>query len=142
MLKFVSVVGIVVIACGCASATEPRLSYEGHSNILATNPTLVDATVTVRNSGSVAANIPVPPCPLTIAAHATADRNDEPLWRSGSETCVSDLMILPPIIVAPGDFYDFKVQATLPVSLVGKRVFLTMSIPAANPIPIGQVVVK
>jgi hypothetical protein len=142
MLRFVGVVGLVAIASGCASTTGPRLSYEGHTNVVATSPTLLDATVTVRNTGSVNANIPVPYCPLTITAFATPDRNDEPLWRSGDETCVSDLMIRPPIVVAPGDFYDFNVRASLPASLSGKRVFLTMSVPNASRVPVGQVLVK
>ena len=142
MLRFVRIAGVIAIATGCASTTEPRLSYQGHSNVLATGPTVVDAIVTVRNIGSVPANIPVPPCPLTIAAYATAARDNEPLWRSGTEGCASDLMILPPIVVAPGDFYDFNVRASLPASLSGNRVFLTMSVPTASAVPVGQVVVK
>ena len=142
MTKFVGLFIVVAFASGCASATEPRLSYEGHSSVLGVSPTVVEAVVTVRNTGSAVANIPTRHCPLWIAAFATPERNGEPLWRSAGEQCVSIPMILPPIVVAPGDFIDFTVRASLPASLNGKRVFLTMAVPNASPVPVGQVLVK
>ena len=142
MHRLVCLVGVLVLGNGCASSTAPRLSYEGHSNILATGPTVVDAVVTVRNTGSAPASIPVHPCSPTISAFSTPDRNDEPLWTSGPEACTALLIALPPIIIAPGDFYDFSVRATLPASLSGQRVYLTMSVPNVSPVPVGQVAVK
>ncbi len=126
----------------CTSATAPRLNYEGHSSVVSTTPTVVDAVVTLRNIGSTTAHVSPPVCPLAITAFGSAERNEEPLWQSGSDTCISSLMIYPPIIIAPGDFYEYEVTATLPSTLAGKRVFLSMLVPSAGLVPIGQLVVK
>ena len=131
-----------LFAGACALSTEPRLSYEGRSAIVATSPTVVDAVVTVRNTGSATANVPTPHCPLWVAAYATAERNGEPLWRSGPDQCVTFPMILPPIAIAPGDFYDFTARVTLPTAIAGQRVFLAMSVPSVQPVPVGQLIVK
>ena len=126
----------------CALSTAPRLSYAGRSAIVATSPTILDAVVTVRNTGSATANVPTPHCPLWVAAYATPERNGEPLWRSGTDVCITTLMILPPIAIAPGDYYDFTARAILPTAFSGQRVFLTMSLPSVQPVPVGQLVVK
>jgi hypothetical protein len=131
-----------LIASACALSTAPRLSYEGRSAIVATRPTIVDAVVTVRNTGSATANIPTSICPLGIAVYATPERSGEPLWRSGADECVSTLQVLPPIAIAPGDFYDFTARAILPTTFSGQRVFLTMSVPSAQSVPVGQLLVK
>jgi len=131
-----------LFATACALSTEPRLRYEGRSAIVATSPTIVDAVVTVRNTGSATANIPTPICPLGVAVYATPERSGEPLWRSGTDECISTLPILPPIAIAPGDYYDFTARAILPTTLSGQRVFLTMSVPSVQPVPVGQLLVK
>jgi len=105
----------------------------------------VDAVVTVRNTGSVTANHPAPICASWVAAYATAERNDEPLWRSPTSGCVFSIVPdLPPIVIAPGDFYDYSVRVSLPAAIIGRRVFLAMyvSVPGLKPIPVGQLVVK
>lgn len=141
MPRFViSLFGLVVSAC--ALSTEPRLSYEGRSAIAATSPTIVDAAVTIRNMGSATANIRTPVCPLGIAVYATPERTGEPLWSSAPDTCVVFPMIVPPIAIAPGDFYEFTARAILPTSFTGQRVFLAMSVPGAQPVPVGQLIVK
>jgi len=109
---------------------------------VATNPTVVDAVVTVRNIGSSMANVRTPSCPLWVAAYATPERNDEPLWKSGGPTCISSLDILPPIVIAPEGFYDFTVRVTLPTDITGRRVFLSMTIPRVEPVPVGQLTVR
>jgi hypothetical protein len=126
----------------CALSTEPRLSYEGRSAIAATGPTIVDAAVTIRNTGSATANIPTPVCPLAVTVYATPERTGEPLWRSAPDTCVVAPMIVPPIAIAPGDFYEFTARAILPSSFTGQRVFLAMSVPGVQPVPVGQLIVK
>ena len=126
----------------CASSTAPRLSYEGHSAIVATSPTVVDAVVTVRNLGSITANIPAPVCPLRIIAYDTAERDDEPLWASSGDTCITTLQTRPPIVLGPGDFYDFSLRQTLPTTLSGRRVFLSISAIGGRQVPIGQIIVK
>lgn len=144
MPRFVGLLYVFFVGA-CAPASEPRLSYEGHSAIVATSPTVVNAVVTVRNTGLATANLPAPICPSWVAAYATAERNDEPLWRSGSSGCVyTTVPDLPPIIIAPGDFYDYAVRITLPTAITGRRVFLAMyvSVPRLKPIPVGQLVVK
>jgi hypothetical protein len=127
-----------LFASACALSTEPRLSYEGRSAIVATSPTVVDAVVTVRNTGSATANIPTPICPLWVAAYATPERNGEPLWRSGTDVCISTLQRIPPIAIAPGDFYDFTARVILPTAIAGQRVFLATSVPNVQPVPVGQ----
>jgi hypothetical protein len=132
----------VLILGGCASQSHPRLNFEGHSAIASTGPTVVNAVVTVRNTGTQKANVPRPGCPLWLAAYASAERNTEPLWRSGADYCISTLMIVPPIEIAPGDFYDFTLHLTLPSVLSGRHVFLSMRVPTGGLIPVGQLTVR
>lgn len=131
-----------LIGGACASSTAPQLSYEGHSDIVATSPTVVDAVVTVRNLGSTTASISAPVCPLRIIAYDTAERDDEPLWASSGDTCITTLEIRPPIVLGPGDFYDFALRQTLPTTLSGRRVFLSISAIGGRQVSIGQVIVK
>jgi hypothetical protein len=126
----------------CALSTEPRLSYEGRSAIVATSPTIVDAVVTVRNTGSTMATIPTPVCPLGVAVYFTPERNGMPRWTSAPDTCVTTGMMLPPITIAPGDFYDFTARAIVPTTFSGQRVFLAMSVPSGRAVPVGQLTVK
>jgi hypothetical protein len=138
---FAALFGLVV--SGCASSTEPRLNYEGRFAIAATAPTIVDAAVTIRNTGSATANISTPPCPLGIAVYPTPDRSGKPLWLSEPRSCVWDLMIYPPIAIAPGDFYEFTARAIIPTTFTGQRVYLAMSVPGSvKPVPVGQLIVK
>ena len=128
----------IAFVVACASAAPPRLSYEGHSVVVARNPTVVDAVVTVRNIGSVIANFRVPPCPLWIAVYGTPERKGQPLWKSGSDTCVSTGMIFPPIVIAPGDYYDFRLRETIPLETSGRDpVYLSMSVPPIQADPVG-----
>ena len=131
----------VLFTCGCSSAAIPRLSYEGRSTIVSTSPTVVDAMVTVRNTGSTTANLRRPICPIRIAAYATPERDTEPLWTSGEDSCVTFPMIYPPISIGPRDYYDFTTRVTLPAGLARKPLFLAMRLPFANlqPVPVGQV---
>ena len=136
------IIGLLFLACvgACASTAAPRLSYEGRSTIVATNPLVVDAVVTVRNTGSTTANLTTPHCPLWVAVYATAKRDAEPLFKSGSDSCISNLMIYPPIVIAPGDYFDFIVRATLPTFRGMGPVYLSMTVPQVQPIGAGQLV--
>jgi hypothetical protein len=143
MPRFISVF-CLVLACACASLSKPRLAYEGHSTVTGTKPTVVDVVVTVRNTGSSAANLPKPMCPLQVIAYATPERNDEPLWKSTPDLCIVAPMIVPPIAIGPNDFYDFTTQITLPEDLAGRPVFLSMRVPGAevHGVPVGQVQIR
>ncbi len=99
----------ILFAGACASSTQQRLSYEGHSAVIAISPTVVDAVVTVRNTGRATANIPTLNCPLWVAGYATPERNEEPIWKSEPNQCFLPVPTVTPILVAPGDFYDFRV---------------------------------
>jgi hypothetical protein len=51
-------------------------------------------------------------------------------------------MILPPISIASGDYYDFTVRATIPAGLSGKLVFLSIGLPQVGLVPVGQLTVR
>jgi hypothetical protein len=134
---------LITLLLGACTYAEPRLAFEGRSTVVTTMPTVVDAVVRARNNGSATARLPRPICPLRIAAYPTAERNTAPLWKSGEESCVSDLMIYPPIAIAPRDYFEFPVRVTLPPELANRRVFLSMRLPLVGVglmlVPIGQV---
>lgn len=125
---------------GCASTQ--RLSYEGRSTIMGIQPISVMAVVTIRNNGSATVNVPQPICPLRVWAYATPERNTVPMWKSGEETCISTLPILPPIAIGPKDYHDFSVRVLIPRGLVeGTPLYLAMRLPVegGRVIPIGQI---
>jgi hypothetical protein len=126
------------IAAGCASAARPELNYEGYSIVSDRNSTIVDAVVTVRNKESTTAKIPVAICPYQLIAFSDADRKLEPLWKSAPDTCISDLMLRPPILVAPGDSFDYRLRVTIPADITSQTVYLSMTVPGHR-IPVGQV---
>ena len=129
---------LLFLELGCASAAKPRLSYEGSSVISERNPTIVDAVVTVRNTGSATAKIPAAVCPYQVAAFADAERKSQPVWKSTPDTCITLLMLLPPILIAPGDFFDYRVRANIPAEMTNHTLYLSMTVPGHR-IPVGQV---
>ena len=129
---------LMSLANGCASSGAPRLSYEGYSVISERNPTTVDAVVTVRNTGSTTAKIPAAICPYQVAAFSDAGRKSEPIWKSRPDGCVTLLMLLPPILIAPGDFFDYRVHANIPEEMTTRTLYLSVTVPGHR-VPIGQV---
>ena len=125
-------------ATACASGAKPRLNYEGYSVVSERNPTVVDAIVTVRNTGSATAKIPVAVCPFQVAAFADPERQAQPLWKSSPDTCVTLLMLYPPILVAPGDFFDYRVRVNIPPEMTNRTLYLSMTVPGHR-VPVGQV---
>lgn len=142
MRKFVGLVaiGLLVNACSVFGSTEPtRLSYEGRSTVLSANPVSVDAVVTVRNTGNATTDINASGCPLYIAAYTTPGREGDPVWASAGKTtaCAAVAQI---VALAPGDYYDYRVRATVPSSLAPGRYYLAMlGADGFRPVPIGQV---
>ncbi len=117
MSRFVGAITLVVAlsACSVFRSTAPeRLTYEGYSTVVATSPLVVDAVVTVRNTGAAAAQIYGNNCGVHLEAYTNAAREGPPAWESGMPSC---LAAGPIVTLDPGDSYDFKARATLPASL-------------------------
>jgi hypothetical protein len=61
----------------------------------------------------------------------------EALWKSAPDTCISDLMRAP-ILIAPGDFFDYRIRADIPSDITSRTLYLSMIVPGFR-IPVGQV---
>ena len=130
---------LLLSTIGCIA--KPMLRYEGHSAITWADPVMVDAVVTVRNHGSKTAKIPRPFCALRILAFEAVERTSQ-VWQSAPQGCIAFPMKYPPILIGPGDFYDFRVRVSIPRSQVKglSPLFLSMEVPSSQaPIPVGQV---
>ena len=116
MSRFVGAITLVVglSACSVFRSTAPeRLTYEGYSTVVATNPTVVDAVVTIRNNGPAAVQIRGSLCSGHLEVYTNAAREGPPAWGSGMPTCLASQLVT----LDPGDTYDFKVRGTLPTAL-------------------------
>jgi hypothetical protein len=128
---------IALFLAACSSSTGPKLSVEGRSTIVSQSPLTVHAVVTVRNTGSQTTNINVTGCPLWLEVFTTPERSGTPVWRSGSETqaCIAMAKLM---ALAPGDYYDFNVNATIPSLPQGRYYLAVWGANGANHVPVGQ----
>ena len=135
------ILGLIAInTIGCVSNGAPRLRYEGRSEITGTDPVRIDAVVTVRNEGRKTAKLGHPIC-LRLLGFDEPERQNE-VWASAPARCVVFPMITPRILVGPGDFYDFRMQAFIPRSQLQHTspLYLSMTTPSFDnkPVPVGQ----
>ncbi|MBC7789633.1 MAG: hypothetical protein H7Z74_06785 [Anaerolineae bacterium] len=139
MSRFVSAITLVgaLSACSVFRSTAPqRLIYEGYSTVVATNPTVVDAVVTVRNTGAAAVQMNSGLCVLHLEAYTNAAREGTPAWGSGMPACLA----LGLVTVEPGNTYDFKTRGTLPASLSPGVYYLALvGARGQDRIPVGRV---
>jgi hypothetical protein len=140
MSRFVGALALVVAtgACSAFSTAPPRLTYEGYSTVVATSPIVVDAFVTVRNSGPAPAQITGGLCVGFMEAYTNAAREGSPVWSSAGPTCLAAKLVT----INPGDSYDFKTRGTLPASLSPGVYYLAfVGARGMDRIPVGQVTI-
>ena len=132
-------VGLLLLAslAACSSSTGPQLSFEGRSTVAATAPMDVQTVVTVRNVGDKIAWVPTSTCAVPILAFATPERDGTPAWQSLDPAAMICLANLSVATLAPGDYYDFRLNGTIPTSLPSGVYYLAVNIDGKL-VPAGQ----
>jgi hypothetical protein len=119
----------LALAMACSSSTAPRnLSFEGRSTISPTPPMDVRTVVTVRNMGDKTTTINTNICGQPVRAFTTPARNGTPVWQSYDPTLVICSASATGVTLAPGDYYDFVENGTIPPSLPSGVYYLAINI--------------
>ncbi len=128
MTRFVGIL-FLTLAMGCSNSTEPRnLTFEGRSTVSRTQPMDVQTVVTVRNVGDKTMQINTNICGQPIRAFTTPARDGTPVWQSYDPTVVLCLGNATGVTLAPGDYYDFVENGTIPPSLPSGVYYLAINI--------------
>jgi hypothetical protein len=145
MLRSVGLTFAALLLIGCDDAVGPNsLSYEGITTILSAKPMSIQTTVTARNVSSRTVRIDRNICPTRYTAHASASREDTPLWTYPAPGPIECAAWAGPLDLAPGDYYQFQTQVTLPSTTPDGLQFLTLHFALRDDValPVGQVTVN
>ena len=119
----------LALAMACSNSTGPSsLSFEGKSTVSPTPPMSVQTVVTVRNTGSKATQINTNICGQPVKAFTTPARDGTPVWQSYDPAASLCLLMASMATLAPGDYYDFVANGTIPASLPSGVYYLAINI--------------
>jgi hypothetical protein len=128
----------LALAMACSNSTGPSsLSFEGKSTVSPTPPMTVETVVTVRNTGFKATRINTNICGQPVKAFTTPARDGTPVWQSVDPALILCSAIATMATLAPGDYYDFVVNGTIPASLPSGVYYLAINI-NGKLVPAGQ----
>ena len=119
----------LALAMACSNSTGPSsLSFEGKSTVSPTPPMTVQTVVTVRNTGFKATRINTNICGQPVKAFTTPARDGAPVWQSVDPALILCSAIATMATLAPGDYYDFVANGTIPASLPSGVYYLAINI--------------
>jgi hypothetical protein len=128
----------LALAMACSNSTGARnLSFEGKSTVAPTTPIAVQTVVTVRNIGDKTTQISTNLCFSPILAFTTPARDGTAAWQSFDPAAVFCSANAPVATLAPGDYYDFVSNGTIPASLPSGVYYLAINI-NGNLVAAGQ----
>jgi hypothetical protein len=138
-------VGLLFLACtvvGCRDSTGPDgLKYELRTTVVSETPMVIETSIIARNTSDRTIHVDRNTCPSGISIFRTADRTGTAEWSSNGEN-VECAAWAGPLDLAPGDFYEFALEGTLPSSIPDGLHFLQLDIFLGRHIrlPGGQIV--
>ena len=119
----------LALAMACSNSTGPSsLSFEGKSTVSPTPPMTVQTVVTVRNTGFKTTRINTNTCGQPLKAFTTPARDGTPVWQSYDPAAVFCSLMATVATLAPGDYYDFVANGTIPTSLPSGVYYLAINI--------------
>jgi len=122
---------------GCSNSTGPQhLSFEGRSTISQTDQIAVATVITVTNTGPTTVQIEVSECPLVLEVFTNPERTGTPAWRQPYQVCDAMARVR---MLGPGDYYDYHVNGTVPLSLPAGIYYLAVET-GYGAVPAGQFV--
>ncbi|HJQ53184.1 MAG TPA: hypothetical protein VJ825_04985 [Gemmatimonadaceae bacterium] len=137
MTRFVGM-SFLALAMACSSSTGTRnLSFQGRSTVAPAPPMTVETVVTVRNVGDKTTQIGTNTCGQPLRAYSTPDRTGTWVWQSYDPAAVNCAAVATFATLAPGDYYDFHFDGTIPSTLPSGVYYLAVNI-AGRQVPAGQ----
>jgi hypothetical protein len=127
----------LVLAMACSSSTGTRnLSFEGRSTITSP-PMTVQTVVTVRNVGDNTTQIGTNTCGQPLRAYSTPARTGAWAWQSYDPAAINCAAVATFATLAPGDYYDFHFDGTIPSTLPSGVYYLAVNVDGRQ-VPAGQ----